>query len=399
MIGDIPCNVETEHLLERAEYEVLRAKGRNDGLDMLRADEPTVVMVSHELAGDDGVAVLKEIREAHLACEVILITSDGGMDAAIEVLQSGGLDYLRRPIDSKQLELALGRARERRQQQEAIEPPSLLVIEDHEPTLERIVHILEKEGYRVFGAPDGEEGMRVFEEKRIDLILADLKMPKKDGLAVLRETKGAGADVEFIVSSGHGDENAVVEALREGALNFLKKPIEIEQMLLAIHKALEHQTLRRSLAYRNRDVQLMQEMVVRLTNQLELVVEAPFKLQPATFEFLHQLVDALPFGMVVIGSDSRIIFANRHVLDRMDEPPSRLSTGWLSPMGITGMSEGDLKAAFERVLASKPGMIETIAVSKWAFLMMTPLRLVKPGATERFVAMAIRGERRQRKGT
>jgi len=397
IIGDdLARDGDLARFVERHDLRLLTASDASSGLELLRSELPSVVLVAHPLGECSGVDVLKQAREAVATCEVVLVTSLGEMDVAIEALRAGALDYLSRPIDLDQLELALGRARERRKQRKTLEPSTILVLDDHGPTLKHVVQVLTKEGYRVLGAADGEEGMRLFAEKRIDVILADLRMPKKDGLAVLRETKGVGADVEVIVVTGHGGENDVVNALREGAINFLKKPVEIEQMLLAIEKALEHQALRRSLAYRNRDMELMEELVVRLTRKLELVVETPSSLNPKAFDFVKQLVDTLPFGVVVVGSDKRIIFTNEHVVQKTEPPPEQISAEWLAPMGVAGITEEELEAAFNQSIGSEPGTIETVMLSKWAFLVLTPLRLVRPDLTERYVALAIRGERNQK---
>ena len=250
-----------------------------------------------------------------------------------------------------------------------------------------------KEGYRVEAASDGETGINLFHKKRFDMILADVRMPRKDGLSVLRETKGAGADVEVIVTTGYGDEDVVIEALREGAVNFLRKPIDIEQMLLAIQKALEFQTMRRSLAYRNRDVELMRDLVVRLNRKLELVVETPGPLPEETRQFLHQLVDVLPIGVVIAGSDRRILYANHHVISSLGNSPDTLSTQWLSQMGVNKLAEEELAEIFSRAVKASPGAIETVVLSKWSFLVMTPIKMVRPDSTERYVALAIRGER------
>jgi DNA-binding NtrC family response regulator len=390
---ELADDADVERLVKHEGYEVLEAAGREEGLGLFRAERPAVVILDDRIGEDSGVGLLRELREEDPSSEVILVTSGGDMEVAVDALRAGALDYLRRPIDRDQLRLALGRARDRRGKRTAPEPPALLVLEDYEPTRKRLVQALEKEGYRVYAAGDGEEGMRVFAEKRVDLILADLMMPQKDGLAVLRDTKGKGADVEVIVVTGYGDEDVVVQALREGAINFLKKPIDIEQMLLAIEKALEHQTIRRSLAFKDRDIELMEELVVRLTRKLELVVETPKPLSVEAFSFLSDLVDALPFGVVVTGPQQEVIFANRHVTDKVSPAPTRLEADWLRVMGITGIQQERLDEAFAAVLASKPGTIETVLLSKWAFLVMTPLTLVRPNSTDRFIAVAIRGER------
>jgi PAS domain-containing protein len=200
-------------------------------------------------------------------------------------------------------------------------------------------------------------------------------------------------DIYPVGSGASPDEEVVVSALREGAVNFLRKPVDIEQMLLAIQKALDFQTTRRSLAYRNRDVELMQDLVVRLNRKLELIVETPGRLSEATRKFLYQLVDALPIGIVVAGSNREIIYANSHVVSAIGHSPEQLSIEWLAEMGVGKVTEEELEGVFDKALGSGPGSVETVFLSQWSFLVMTPLKLIRPDRTERFVALAIRGER------
>jgi DNA-binding NtrC family response regulator len=241
-------------LVKQEGYQLLTADNKQDGLVLLNKEQPAIVMVDHKLEDDDGVNVLKEIRKQMPRCEVVLVTPGGEVEAAIEVLKLGALDYLRQPIDAGQLRVALERARERKIIQNMDILPTILVLEDHQPTLDRLARVLRKEGYLVYTASDGDEGMKIYNENRIDIILADVRMPQKDGLRVLRETKGAGGDVEVIVITGYGDEDVVVQALRYGAIDFLRKPIDIEQTLLAIEKAYRFETMRRSQAYRNMNI-------------------------------------------------------------------------------------------------------------------------------------------------
>ncbi len=400
MIGkELTDDSETIRFLEGDGYKVLRVDNGTQGLEILQAESPMVAIVNHELEDGDGVDVLKQICAKHSSCEAILVTSGGEMEAAIEVLRAGALDYLHRPVDIELLRVALGRARERRGLRMVAEPPTILILEDHDTTRKRLVRVLEKENYNVLSADNGDDGMRLIRENRVDLVMSDIKMPHKDGLEVLHEIKSEGADVEVIVVTGYGDEEIVVQALRDGAVNFLRKPIDIEQMLLAIQKALDFQTARRSLAYRNRDVEIMQELVVRLTNELELIVEAPWSMGTKAKEFLVQLIDSLPIGIVVAGPDRKILFANRAVVETVGESPEMLATDWLEQVGVTKVSDSDLDSAFKRALDADAGSIETLLISKWSFLVMTPLKMLRPDGSERFVALAIRGERRYKSDT
>ncbi len=379
--------------LERDGWTILRARSHDDAIATIGSRHPAIVIVDQRVGDREGLTLLKQVRATAPCCETILVAEGGEVTVAIEVLQAGGLDYLRRPIDQQQLQVALGRARERRSELPSAHPATLLVVDDHEPTRRRLTRVLEKEGYRVLSAADGDAALRIFHEQRVDLILADLRMPRMDGLSLLEATKGKGADIEVIVVTGYGDEDSVVGALRQGAINFLRKPVEVEQMLLAIQKALEYQTIRRSLAHRNRDVELMQELVVRLTRELELVVEAPEVLSTRAVGFLHHFVDALPLGILVADRNREVVYANQHLTSKLRSAPPHLSAAWLTEVSGAAVSEEQLDAAYEQALAARPGVIATITLSDWAFLIMTPIRLVRPDGDQRFVAVAVRGER------
>ncbi len=381
-----------EQMLEREGWGIQRVETRSDALERVRDDQPMVVLVDHDMAGDSGVDLLKQIRATAPTCETILVTEGGEVEVAIEVLRAGALDYLKRPVDPEQLRVALGRARERRPHRGSMLPPTVLVVDDHEPTRRRLVRVLQKEGYEVLSAPDGEAGLRVFGEHRVDLILADLRMPRVDGLGLLAATKGQGADVEVIVTTGYGDEDSVVSALRSGAINFLRKPVEIEQMLLSIQKALEYQTARRSLAYRNREAEIMQQMIVRLTQELEVVVEAPQVLSQRAVGFLHQLLDALPVGIVVASSRREVLYFNSHVAERLGTAPDVLSAEWLRDVGLGQVTDEQLADAYQHAVEAHPGAVETLVLSHQALLVMTPIRLQRPDGSQKFVALAVRGD-------
>jgi len=210
---------------------------------------------------------------------------------------------------------------------------------------------------------------------------------------VLRETKGKGVDVEVIIFSGHGSEEVVIEALRAGAADFLRKPIDVDQTLRAIEKALETQKLRRSLACGNRDVANAQDVVLRLTGKLELVVETPSAVSAPTREFLTRVGHALPLGLIMVAADGRVVFANRHITEKLDAPPTRLSPDWLARLGLGDTTQEALDEALQRVLRSEMGTFETLILSPWAFLMLAPLKLVQADGTPQLMALAVRGER------
>jgi signal transduction histidine kinase len=124
---------------------------------------------------------------------------------------------------------------------------SLLLIDDEIPILETLGISLESEGYKVFTADSGIQGLKIFNREDIKLVITDIKMPMMDGIEVLRKIKESGRDAEVIVITGHGDMDSAIAALRYGASDFITKPIRNEALTLAIERAKQILTLRRKL--------------------------------------------------------------------------------------------------------------------------------------------------------
>ncbi|GAA4649238.1 SpoIIE family protein phosphatase [Kistimonas scapharcae] len=116
----------------------------------------------------------------------------------------------------------------------------LLVIDDDAIVRDSIVAYLEDSGFEILQADNGESGLAVFTECKPDLVLCDLRMPRMDGLALLRKVHEISPETPFIVVSGAGVMADVVEALRLGASDYIIKPIvDLEVLEYAIKRALD----------------------------------------------------------------------------------------------------------------------------------------------------------------
>lgn len=115
--------------------------------------------------------------------------------------------------------------------------PTILIAEDGEK-MRRILEVNLQDRYRVVLAKDGEEALRLFRENDINLILTDLKMPERDGLSLLHEVRRLRADLPVILITAYGTIESAVSAMKEGATDYLLKPIKMEEVQLVIDKAL-----------------------------------------------------------------------------------------------------------------------------------------------------------------
>ncbi len=120
-----------------------------------------------------------------------------------------------------------------------------LIIDDEGGIRASLGLILEDEGYEVCRAADGDEGLSNARAERFDLVLCDVRMPRRSGLEILPELIRAQPDATVLMMSAYGQVDQALEAVRKGAYDYLAKPFKAEELLLAIGKAEERERLRR----------------------------------------------------------------------------------------------------------------------------------------------------------
>jgi DNA-binding NtrC family response regulator len=121
--------------------------------------------------------------------------------------------------------------------------PGILIIDDERAIRNTLGEILQHEGYKVDVAEDGEQGLKMFIDKQYDVVLCDIKMPKMDGLEVLDKARQANPDVPVIMISGHGTLETAVEAVKNGAYDFVSKPPDLNRLLITLRNAIDRNTL------------------------------------------------------------------------------------------------------------------------------------------------------------
>jgi DNA-binding NtrC family response regulator len=124
-----------------------------------------------------------------------------------------------------------------------LEKKTILVVDNGETIRETLVKILEREGYNVLSAEDGQAAMEVLKEQKVNVILSDVCMPRMDGNKLLKLAKSILPDVEVILMTGHGKTEMGLEALRAGAFDFIQKPFTKLGLNKTVKQALEKQAM------------------------------------------------------------------------------------------------------------------------------------------------------------
>jgi two-component system response regulator HydG len=122
----------------------------------------------------------------------------------------------------------------------------VLVIDDNRSHAEVMAETLERVGYDCVVAGSGSAGARQLEQGEFDVVLTDLKMPDVDGLTILRKARETQPDAEVVMITGHGDIKTAVEAIKQGAANYLTKPVDRDELRAIVERASERLRLARA---------------------------------------------------------------------------------------------------------------------------------------------------------
>jgi len=127
-------------------------------------------------------------------------------------------------------------------------PGQVLVIEDDDNLRELLLQLLTGEGFEARAVASGEEGLRALQGQLFDVVLLDMNLPGMHGLNVLAAAPATQTDAEFIIMTAFGDVETAVDAMKHGAFDYLRKPLEPDELLIVMQRAIRQTELRREVA-------------------------------------------------------------------------------------------------------------------------------------------------------
>ena len=120
----------------------------------------------------------------------------------------------------------------------------ILVVDDEEQMRDLLAKVLERKGFQTSVCGDGTEALAFLEKEPVDLVVTDVRMPGLGGMEALRAVKELNPDIVVIIMTAFGSIDQAVQAVKEGAYDYINKPFKIDEMLLTIEKALDERRLR-----------------------------------------------------------------------------------------------------------------------------------------------------------
>jgi DNA-binding NtrC family response regulator len=153
----------------------------------------------------------------------------------------------------------------------------ILIVDDEPFNLDLLEQELNDRGYFIERAGNGLEALNQLESFHPDLILLDYQMPDMNGVEVLKEMRNRGNEAPVVMVTAYGTIERAVEAMREGAYDFIPKPFEPDHLSLVVEKALERETLRREVEILAEEVGARHQLVLGKSAKMNLAVDAAKK--------------------------------------------------------------------------------------------------------------------------
>lgn len=192
---------------------------------------------------------------------------------------------------------------------ERTEGLKILVVDDERDIREGVERILTRMGYRVFTAGRGEEALAVLEKETVALAILDLKMPGMDGMELHQRIRAIDDQIIVIIITGYATIETAIEAMKQGAYDFIPKPFEPEHLRIVVRRA--HEKLR----LKQESERLQAE---RARTLLDLDREK---------SRMRTIVEALPTAVVVTNTNGEVVLMNPAFQNSLDLDPATLVPG------------------------------------------------------------------------
>ena len=228
----------------------------------------------------------------------------------------------------------------------------ILVADDEQSMREFLDIMLKKEGYRVSLASNGEEVLNLAEKDIFDLILMDIRMPKLDGIAVLKKIKALSPETIVVMITAYASADTAIKAMKEGAYDYVTKPFKVDEIKLIIRNALEKKNLQKE--------NILLKQVVRDRYHFDNILGQSPKML-ALYDLLEK-VGPTKTNILIAGESGTgkelVAKAIHYNSPRKDKPFVTLNCGAIPEFLIESELFGHMKGAFTDAIATKKGLFE-----------------------------------------
>ncbi|WFA08845.1 sigma-54 dependent transcriptional regulator [Tissierella sp. Yu-01] len=225
----------------------------------------------------------------------------------------------------------------------------ILIADDEPNMIWALKKALVKEGYEIISADNGEDAVGNLKEDP-DLIIMDLKMPKMNGLEALKKIKEINPKIPVIMITAHGTTDTAVEAMKIGALDYISKPFDIDELRVVIKKALEYKSLNDEINYLKERLDEKNSKIIYKSKSMEEALKLVYRVAPT---------DATVLILGESGTGKELIANEIHRLSKRNNGPLiKINCGAFAESLLESELFGYEKGAFTGAVSRKKGKFE-----------------------------------------
>jgi DNA-binding NtrC family response regulator len=214
-------------------YNTIGAPDGNEALSILKKRNIDLVIADIRMPQMNGIDLLKAIKNSQPALPVLIITGYDYNYAMDQAMEAGADGFLAKPFRIGKIEElmrnVLGKRSEDDEKKMEI-PRRILVAEDNEKLRNILVETLISLDYLAQGVESGEQALEKLKTDKFDLLITDVKMPRMDGITLLKELKKIGKKIPVVMITAYPQVYPAQKALKEGADGYLSKPFRVEKI-------------------------------------------------------------------------------------------------------------------------------------------------------------------------
>ncbi len=131
---------------------------------------------------------------------------------------------------------------------------SILIVDDEQEIRESLSEVLTDEGFLAYSAENGKIALEMIEEQHFDIIISDIKMPELDGITLLKQVAELAPDTFVILVTSYGSTESAIDAMHNGAIDYILKPIDFEELILRLQNLEKHRNLIREVRFLRKEI-------------------------------------------------------------------------------------------------------------------------------------------------
>ncbi len=356
---------------------------------------PGIAVIDYHLPdmwGNKLIRILKDIRPI---VQPIVITGYGEYEKAVRALQSGAVDYIKKPFEKNAIEQSIERAsRKFKQLRETTEIYNILLVEGNKEMKKELENLLPEGLWKIEGCDSYSDCFSILSRCMTDIVIIDFDNGVEEGLELLKKFKLFFNNICTVVMAEKGDEETAVKAIRLGADDYIMKPKDLSRLPDILQNAVKALEIRRTSNFKIDDFNRRNDLIAKISRLNSINIELFTEGESKAFSFAKRLLDNIPLCVAVTDENKRIIYTNSFFKRNAPRVPEKIGDKFISILNTIGVKDVPLEILNNEIdnLISSGTEIETITLGRNEYLTLTTFNLsLIPHQTARAVLVVAVG--------